>query len=100
MLNAINVSSSSLIELVNDILDLAKIAAQKLIFEEVEFQLEPILIDIFKVIASRAFAKDLNLVCNCPVLNKSIIADVTRINKFLQTYWETLQNLQKKGKFC
>ena len=83
MLNVINISSSSLMELINDILDLAKIAAQKLIIEKVEFELEAVLMDIFKVIASRTFDKNLTLVCNCPLMSNWINADITRIKQIL-----------------
>ncbi|MCM8537451.1 MAG: ATP-binding protein [Lentisphaeraceae bacterium] len=83
MLNVINLSSSSLMELINDILDLAKTSAQKLELEKVEFDLEAMLIDLFKVIASRTFDKDLELICNTPKLEKHVICDITRLKQIL-----------------
>jgi signal transduction histidine kinase/DNA-binding response OmpR family regulator len=57
-------SADSLLELVNDILDLSKIEAGKLDLEEVSFDLSSMLDDFTSVMGPRAQEKALELVCN------------------------------------
>jgi len=56
-------SGASLLELINDILDLSKIEAGRLELESVPFDLRQLLEDTCELLAPRAFEKGLELVC-------------------------------------
>ncbi len=55
-------SADALLEIINEILDFSKIEAGKLTLEETEFDLNECLQDALRVLAPRAFAKNLELV--------------------------------------
>jgi two-component system sensor histidine kinase/response regulator len=60
-LQTITVSGKMLLEIVNDILDFSKVEAGKLKLENIEFNLEHITEEVFKILRSRITSKELNL---------------------------------------
>jgi len=77
-------SADSLLELVNDILDLSKIEAGKLDLEEVSFDLWSLLDDFASVMGARALEKGLELVSN-PHLDipRCVTGDPVRLRQIL-----------------
>ncbi len=63
-LKAIEISANSLLELVDDILDFAKIDARKLEMEAVRFSLRECISETITMMSSRALAKGLELSCH------------------------------------
>ena len=60
----IRISADSLLGLINDILDFSKIEAGRLDFEIIPFELRTTIEDVVEVLAERAAAKGLELLCN------------------------------------
>ncbi len=60
-LQTITVSGKMLLEIVNDILDFSKVEAGKLKLESIEFNLEHITEEVFKILRSRIVNKAINL---------------------------------------
>ena len=60
----IRLSADALLSLINDILDFSKIEAGKLDFEVIPFEMRTTIEDVVEVLAERAAAKGLELLCN------------------------------------
>jgi PAS domain S-box-containing protein len=83
-LNAIDVSSNTLLVIVNDILDISKLEAGKMTFEKKDFKLVDLISSAVDVFESKAAEKKLKLES---YIDKSIpeilIGDMTRLNQIL-----------------
>jgi PAS domain S-box-containing protein len=83
-LNIVRDSADSLLRLLNDILDFAKIEARKLDIEALEFRLRDSLESTIKTLAVRAFGKGLELACRiAPDVPDVIIGDAGRLRQIL-----------------
>ncbi|MBF0256511.1 MAG: response regulator, partial [Gammaproteobacteria bacterium] len=83
-LNAIDTSSSALLGLINDILDLSKIEAGKLDLEQIEFDLEALLNHISPLVELQAEEKQLRFVIAPEAdLPRAFIGDPTRLRQVL-----------------
>lgn len=81
-LNTIILSGRMLLEIVNDILDFSKVEAGKLKLEKIEFDLEYIVEEVFKIIRTRLVGKPINLYFNIAEdVPKSILGDPTRLKQ-------------------
>jgi signal transduction histidine kinase/CheY-like chemotaxis protein len=83
-LNTIEKSSDHLLSLVNDILDISKIEAGKLILEKIRFNLADLLHEVSNVFSIKALEK--NIALNCEVsqgLNRIFIGDPFRLRQVL-----------------
>ena len=81
-LSTIILSGRMLLEIVNDILDFSKVESGKLKLEKIEFRLDHIIEDVFKIIRTRLLSKPINLYFhldeNVPVL---LHGDPTRLKQ-------------------
>jgi signal transduction histidine kinase/ActR/RegA family two-component response regulator len=76
--------SVSLLALVNEILDLAKIEAKKMTLEKIPFRLRPVLVDACKALLPKARAKGVELVCEAGgELPDWVIGDPLRLRQVL-----------------
>lgn len=82
-LAAIRRNGELLLRLVDDILDISKIEAQKLDFEKKEFGLRDLLEDIHTILNFKATEKGINLQIHIPQENIQVIADPMRIKQVL-----------------
>ncbi len=83
-LEKIEVASDHLLGLINDILDMAKIEANKLELAESEFNIEKMVENAISVIVFRIEQKQQNIIINIDSsVPKSIIADEMRLNQVL-----------------
>jgi CheY-like chemotaxis protein/two-component sensor histidine kinase len=77
-------SGESLLEIINDVLDLSKIEAGKLELERVDFDLRTLVEDVFELLAPRAHEKRIELACRIrPEVPDIVVGDPTRLRQIL-----------------
>jgi len=77
-------SGETLLEIINDILDLSKIEAGKLELQKVDFNLRTLVEDVFELLAPRAHEKRIELACRIgPEVPAVVIGDPTRLHQIL-----------------
>jgi two-component system, sensor histidine kinase and response regulator len=83
-LQTVKQAADSLMDLLNDILDLSKIEARKLRLERVEFSIRDTLDDTLNLLALRAGEKGLELACRVgPNVPDRVIGDPTRLRQII-----------------
>ncbi|PKH02649.1 hybrid sensor histidine kinase/response regulator [Psychromonas sp. MB-3u-54] len=83
-LHKIQMSSDSLLNIINDILDYSKIEAGKLKVEKVTFQLDSLLQNVTDLMAIKAEQKNIELLVDCdPNIPLELIGDPLRISQIL-----------------
>jgi PAS domain S-box-containing protein len=83
-LETVKLAAESLMNLLNDILDLSKIEARKLRLENVEFSLRDTLDDTVKLLALRAGEKGLELACHVPARTPDrVVGDPMRLRQIV-----------------
>ncbi|HYM00460.1 MAG TPA: response regulator, partial [Blastocatellia bacterium] len=83
-LTTVRTSADSLLELINDILDFSKIEAGKLELESSAFNLRRCLESSTRVLALRAEAKGIELVCDVPAdVPENLVGDAGRLRQIL-----------------
>jgi signal transduction histidine kinase/ActR/RegA family two-component response regulator len=77
-------SSESLLEIINEILDISKIEADKLELESINFSLRKMIEKSVRLLAVKAFEKNIEMVCRIdPALPDYFIGDPLRIRQIL-----------------
>jgi two-component system, sensor histidine kinase and response regulator len=83
-LEMVKMSADSLLNLLNDILDFSKIEARKLELEEIDFDLRTTLENAADMLAVRAHAKGLELICHIkPDVPTALMGDPGRIRQII-----------------
>jgi signal transduction histidine kinase/CheY-like chemotaxis protein len=83
-IQSIRTSSNTLLSLINDILDVSKIEAGKLVLESIEFDLRLIYIDIVNIVADNVAQKKLELVSFIdPKIPKTLKGDPARLKQII-----------------
>lgn len=85
-LNTINSSAEHLLNVINDILDLSKIEAGKLILEHTDLVVESLLSNVSSIMAPRAQAKRITLRTETDAVPRHLLGDPTRITQALLNY--------------
>ncbi|MDD5295411.1 MAG: ATP-binding protein [Rhodocyclaceae bacterium] len=85
-LDRIGTASTHLLNVINDILDLSKIEADKLTLEERDFGVEGILENVAAIISPKVDAKGLKLVMDTGDLPRRLTGDPTRLTQALLNY--------------
>jgi PAS domain S-box-containing protein len=85
-LNRIEASGRHLLSIIDDILDLSKIEAGKLVLEEAPLSLPRLLNEVAEMLAGRAREKNLVLHVESAVLPDSLLGDATRLRQGLLNY--------------
>jgi len=97
-LENIEVSSNYMLNLLNDILDLSKIQADKLTIEKAEFNINDILNYVYNVIAIQAKHNNLNIILNIePDVSSHIIGDSLRLGQILINLLSNAVKFTKDG---
>ncbi len=91
-LHYISISGQHLLEMVNDILDLAKIEAGKVVLEKQTFHLRPFLIELLELLAVHAHQQDINLSYEIQDGIDLVLADPVRLR---QIYFNLVSNAIK-----
>lgn len=83
-LNAIKKSADNLLVIINDILDLSKIEAGKIVLENIPFNLSSTIEEIYHTLFLRAEEKNLKLIIeNTQITDLYIVGDPTRLTQIL-----------------
>ena len=83
-LQTISISADALLDLINDILDLSKIEANKLTLETADFALWDVLDGVMKLMAVRAHEKGLELACHvAPGTPDGLVGDPVRLRQII-----------------
>ncbi|KAB2968699.1 PAS domain S-box protein [Zoogloea sp.] len=85
-LNRIDLAARHLLGVINDILDLSKIEAGKMILEERELSVGSVLDNIVSMLTPRARAKGLEIVMEADDVPRYLIGDVTRLTQAMLNY--------------
>lgn len=83
-LRIIKESSDNLLKMINDILDLSKIEADKIEFEKINFNLRRVISNVKDILGLKAEEKNLDLKIEIdPQIPNTLIGDPTRLNQIL-----------------
>lgn len=83
-INAIRESSNNLLSIINELLDLSKIMAKKILFDRQPFELEPIIRNLVHLLEFRTQEKNVRLSFTIdPAIPKTIEGDAVRLKQIL-----------------
>jgi PAS domain S-box-containing protein len=100
-LEIIHSSGKSLLELINDILDLSKIEAGKLELENIPFSLRKVVEEVSDIFLNKITAKNLELTLDIPVdIPEIIVADPLRIRQVLINLLSNAIKFTERGSIC
>ncbi|HEX5801449.1 MAG TPA: response regulator, partial [Azospira sp.] len=93
-------ASDHLLAVINDILDLSKIEAGKLMLETVDFRLATLVADLGDLIGERIAAKGLGFVIDTGALPEILNGDVTRLRQALLNYLGNAVKFTERGQIA
>lgn len=97
-LDVIRKSSENLLVIINDILDISKIEAGKMVFEHTPFRIAEILDLLYETMHFRAEEKQLSLVFDCsPEVPEVLVGDPVRLNQVLTNLIGNAVKFTEKG---
>jgi len=82
-LGKIDTAARHLLQVINDILDLSKVEAGKVVLEQVEFGLDDLMTRVFEIVGCSARDKGLELVLDTDGLPPRLVGDPTRLGQVL-----------------
>jgi hypothetical protein len=85
-LEKIEIAGQHLLDIINDVLDLSKIEAEKFVFEEKPVRIDSIAANVIAMMASRAQAKGLTLAVDRQATLPYLLGDPTRLQQALLNY--------------
>ncbi len=92
-------SGESLLEIINEILDISKIEADKIELEEIEFSIRELIEKIVRLLSVKLFREKLKFICNItPSLPDVFIGDPLRIRQVLINLLGNAIKFTEKGK--
>ncbi len=96
-LRTINRAADHLLGILNDILDLSKIEAGKMVLEDVDINVEGILNNVASIMAPKVESKGLQLVMDTPPLPRLLRSDPTRLAQALLNYANNAVKFTEEG---
>jgi PAS domain S-box-containing protein len=96
-LNKIDASSRHLLGIINDVLDLAKIDARKVVLEQKDFLLADMLYGVMAVVGSNASAKGLMPRVDVEGMPDFLCGDITRLTQALVNYLSNAIKFTERG---
>ena len=80
---AVRKSGESLLNLINDILDLSKVESSKLELETIPFNVENLVLDIGELMRANLGEKSIEINCNIGDIHTNLIGDPTRLRQIM-----------------
>jgi signal transduction histidine kinase/CheY-like chemotaxis protein/PAS domain-containing protein len=96
-LDKIDVAGKHLLSIINDILDLSKIEADKFTLEESDIVMSDLLNKIVSILTPQINAKGLRLIIDAEHMPKHLLGDPTRISQALLNYANNAIKFTEKG---
>jgi len=96
-LEKIDDSARHLLQVINDILDLSKIEAGKMLLEDVEFPIDRVMTRAFEMVSARAREKGLELILDTDHLPDRLRGDATRLTQVLINLLSNAVKFTDKG---
>ncbi len=96
-LNTVASSAEHLLGVINDILDISKIEADKLVLEKTHFDLDELISRICSMMSGRAQAKRLELIVDTAASPGSLVGDPTRLGQVLLNYLGNAVKFTERG---
>lgn len=97
--DTIKTTADLLLNIVNNILDLSKIEANKVELEQAPFSLENVLMDSLKLVSHRACVKNIDILCEVdPQVPDRLIGDRVRLHQILVNLLSNAVKFTAKGK--
>lgn len=97
-LNAIRLSADNLLVIINDILDLSKIEAGKIVIEQTDFSVSEVMQSVKDMLLFKAEEKHIELRVDIdPAINRHVIGDPTRVNQVLVNLAGNAVKFTEKG---
>ena len=96
-LDRIDTSAQHLLSIINDILDLSKIEAGKLVLESTPTELRRVLANVTSILAERAREKGIELIVQADPLPDHLLGDPTRLQQCLLNYVGNAIKFTEKG---
>lgn len=96
-LDKVEVAAEHLLHIINDVLDISKIEAGKMILEDVDLVIAAVMSNIVSILSPRVAAKGLHLVIDSEQLSCCLRGDRTRITQALLNYANNAIKFTKKG---
>ncbi|NQZ56279.1 MAG: response regulator [Lentisphaeraceae bacterium] len=97
LVNVLNLSSKNLLELINNILDLAKISAEKLVLEKIPFDMSELLQEVYQIITPRKKQENIEFLYSCPGVSSSLLGDPTRVKQIFLNLIGNSAKFTKRG---
>ena len=97
-LGKIGDASQHLLSVINDILDLSKIEAEKLVIEDTDVRIENIVANVGDMLGDRVRAKGLELVVDARPLSPNLRGDPTRLQQALLNYASNAVKFTERGR--
>ncbi|MGE5453425.1 MAG: ATP-binding protein [Acidobacteriota bacterium] len=96
-LDKANAAGEHLLKIISDILDISRIEAGKLIFDEAPVHVDKIATDVISMLVDNAQAKRLRLISDIQQSPYPLIGDATRIQQALLNYLSNAIKFSEKG---
>ncbi|HEX8989296.1 MAG TPA: response regulator [Rhodocyclaceae bacterium] len=85
-LRRLDESANHLLQIIDDILDISKIEAGKLVLESIDFSLDAMIGKVASIVGAKAAEKGLVLTIDSPPLPCHVVGDITRLTQALLNY--------------
>ncbi|HPN31710.1 MAG TPA: response regulator [bacterium] len=95
--NLIYSSSETLMNLINDILDISKIEANKIELEEIEFDIDKIVFETIDIFRPRFNKKQIEFICNIDDVDNLLIGDPVRLKQILMNLLSNAIKFTEEG---
>ena len=96
-LDQIQASADHLLSIINDILDISKIEADKIVLENVPLAIDSLLDNVRSILAERARHKGIRVLFDVPALPPDLYGDPTRLQQALLNYASNAVKFTESG---